>query len=224
MIFPPNTSSELASSRRKKTETGTKFMKQIAIVYFSGSGHTQLLAEAVQRGAASISDTSAQLVPIDGRDIVGGRFQNEALLVELGKADAIIFGSPTYMGTIAAQFKAFADSTAGIWFTRGWKNKLAAGFTHSGSPSGDKLSTLQYLSLFAAQHGMLWIGNAEASSQETSGAHVNRLGSFLGVMGFTQQPPGTTPEVNAGDVLTAERLGRRVANLAQRFETELAAA
>ena len=197
-------------------------MKHIAIVYFSGSGHTQLLAEAVQRGASSISDANAQLVPIDGRDIAGGRFQNDALLEELGKADAIIFGSPTYMGTVAAQFKAFADATVGIWFTRGWTNKLAAGFTHSGSPSGDKLSTLQYLSLFAAQHGMLWIGSGEAASQE-NGAHVNRLGSFVGVMGFTQQPPGTAP-VDAGDLLTAERLGIRVANLAQRFEAELAAA
>ena len=84
------------------------------------------------------------------------------------------------------------------------------------------MSTLQYLSLFAAQHGMVWIGNAEASSQE-NGAHVNRLGSFVGAMGFTQQPPGTAPEVDAGDLLTAERLGIRVAHLAQRLEMELAA-
>lgn len=201
-------------------------MKHIAIVYFSGSGHTQLMAEAVQRGAASNGQVQSELLPIDGRDIQGGRFENKALLEKLNRADAIIFGTPTYMGGVAAQFKAFADATGGIWFSQGWKDKLAAGFTHSGSPSGDKLSTLQYLSLFAAQHGMLWVGNGEFPSHYLGKSDgVNRLGATLGVMGFTSQPPGTAPEVHDGDLLTAEALGRRVASYVQKLQVqELAAA
>ncbi|MBA4150812.1 MAG: flavodoxin family protein [Verrucomicrobia bacterium] len=191
-------------------------MKQIAIVYFSGSGHTQLMAEAAHRGASSITDVTAELLPVDGRDIVGGRFQNEALLQKLKQADAIIFGTPTYMGGVAAQFKAFVDATGGIWFAQEWKNKIAAGFTHSGSLSGDKLSTLQYLSLFAAQHGMVWIGNAHHNSIDG----MNRLGSYLGVMGATAQPTGTVPEVNAGDIATMEALGRRVGNLSQELKMD----
>lgn len=193
-------------------------MKTIAIVYFSGSGHTALMAEAVQRGAAAVGGVDAALLPIDGRRIVEGRFRDEGLLARLNGAEAIIFGSPTYMGSVAAQFKAFADATAGAWFARSWSGKLAAGFTHSGSPSGDKLSTLQYLSLFAAQHGMVWIGNADLPSVyrgQTDG--FNRLNAFLGVMGYTSQSPDEPATVDSGDLLTAEALGRRVAGLVQRL-------
>lgn len=193
-------------------------MKTIAIVYFSGSGHTALMAEAVQRGAAGVAGVEAALLPIDGRRIVDGRFTDADLLALLNSADAIIFGSPTYMGSVAAQFKAFADATAGAWFARSWSGKLAAGFTHSGSPSGDKLSTLQYLSLFAAQHGMVWVGNAELPSYYRGRSDgFNRVNSFLGVMGYTSQSPDEPPVVDSGDLLTAEALGRRVAGLVQRL-------
>lgn len=193
-------------------------MKKIAIVYFSGSGHTALMAEAVKCGATAVGGIESVLLPIDGRRIVDGRFTDAGLLARLDGADAIIFGSPTYMGSVAAQFKAFADATAGAWFARSWTGKLSAGFTHSGSPSGDKLSTLQYLSLFAAQHGMVWIGSADLPSfyrGRTDG--LNRLNSFLGVMGYTSQSPDEPPTIDSGDLLTAEALGRRVADFLQRL-------
>lgn len=188
-------------------------MKTIAIVYFSGSGHTAQMAEAVQRGAAAVEATRALLVPILGTDIAEGRFRNGTTLETLTAADAIVFGTPTYMGGAAAQFKAFADATGGIWFGRQWKDKLAAGFTHSGMPSGDKQSTLQYLSLLAAQHGMTWLGNLELPSESVGQAgDVNRAGSYLGAMGF-----GNAEVVHPGDLQTAEALGRRVAEFAHRF-------
>lgn len=176
------------------------------------------MAEAVERGASAVDGIEALLLPIDGRRIVEGRFKDEALMTLLNGVDAIIFGSPTYMGSVAAQFKAFADATAGTWFARRWSGKLAAGFTHSGSPSGDKLSTLQYLSLFAAQHGMIWVGNADLPSVyrgQTDG--FNRLNSFIGVMGYTSQSPNDPPTVDSGDLLTAEALGRRVAGILQQW-------
>ncbi len=182
-------------------------MKTVSIVYFSGLGHTAQMAEAVLRGASGRADVVAQAFPISGQDIVDGRFTNEALLAQLTASDAIVFGSPTYMGNVAAQFKAFADATAGIWYQRQWADKLASGFTHSGSPSGDKLSALQYLSLFAAQHGMLWIGNADIPAPMAGDVTVNRIGSYLGAMGA-----GRDDVVDGGDLLTAERLGRRIAS------------
>lgn len=193
-------------------------MKTIAIVFFSGSGHTAQMADAVQRGAASAADTRALLLPITGTDIVEGRFRNESLLAELDRADAIILGTPTYMAGPAAQFKAFADATGGIWFEQRWKNKLAAGFTHSGMPSGDKLGTLHYLTLFAAQHGMVWLGNAELPSAMLGAAgDLNRSGSYLGAMGS-----GADAQVHPGDLLTAEKLGRRVADFAHRLAPPVA--
>jgi NAD(P)H dehydrogenase (quinone) len=202
-------------------------MKTIAIVYYSGSGHTRLLAEAVARAAVSVPGIQIAAHAISGGDIHEGRFQNAALFATLDSADAIVFGTPTYMGGVAAQFKAFADATGGIWYRRGWKDKLAAGFTHSGSPSGDKLATLQYLSLFAAQHGMLWLGNTEAAAAQIDDpAGLNRTGTYLGVAGFGGEAPGQSLHVHAGDLHTAEALGRRVADVLRRFETtaQLAAA
>lgn len=194
-------------------------MTSVAIVYYSGSGHTALLAAAVQRGAQAESDVTARLLPIDPARLVEGRLQDPALLDAITRADAVIFGSPTYMGGVAAQFKAFMDASSGHWYRRQWKDKLAAGFTHSGSPSGDKLNTLVSLAVFAAQHGMIWIGNSDLP--DSSGPGVNRVGAYLGVMGYGNGAPGTAPALAAGDLATAEALGRRVAALAVRFEPRL---
>lgn len=76
--------------------------------------------------------------PPPGKDIVEGRYQNEADFAQFAKSDAIVLGTPTYMGGPAAQFKAFADAADMVWFHQGWKNKLVGGFTHSSSSNGDK--------------------------------------------------------------------------------------
>lgn len=112
------------------------------------------------------------------------------------------------MGGPAAQFKAFADATVGSWFGQKWRDKVAAGFTVSGAPSGDKLSTLQYLHTLAMQHGMIWVGTGELPGQPNG---VNRLGSWIGAMALAQ--PSESPEVapNREDQLSGELLGKRVA-------------
>jgi len=189
-------------------------MARVAVVYFSGSGHTHLMAEAVAQGAASVGETTVDLLRITGEQITNGRWRDDGVMDVLNRADAIVFGSPTYMGGVAAQFKAFVDAASGIWFQQGWKDKLAGGFTHSGSPSGDKQGTLLYLAINAAQHGMVWVGSAEMP--DATG--VNRLGSFLGVMG--QSPldtSGAPPTLDAGDRETARRYGQRIAQIAQRW-------
>lgn len=192
--------------------------KKVAVVYFSGSGHTALVAEAVAKGARSVEGVQVDLLAIRGSQITEGRWKDEAMLESLSAADAIIFGTPTYMGGPAAQFKAFADATAMIWFGRGWKGKLAAGFTHSGSPSGDKAGTLQYLVTLAAQHGMLWVPSDELPHIYTGKTEaINRLGFYLGVGGSTPFNPNAPASVEAGDLLTAEGHGRRVAEAALRI-------
>ena len=72
---------------------------------------------------------------------------------QLAAAKVIVFGSPTYMGSVSWQFKKFADASSKVWFTLGWKDKLAAGFTNSASMNGDKLSTLHYMFTLSQQHG-----------------------------------------------------------------------
>jgi len=155
-----------------------------------------------------------QIHSIQGEDIEKGRFKNETLFAQLDASDAVIFGSPTYMGGPAAQFKAFADATGERRFKAAWKDKLAAGLTVSGGLSGDKLSTLHYFFTLAMQHGMIWVGLTESPFNDKG---INRLSSYCGVMGqaFTE-PPEVAP--NAVDKLTGESLGRRVAEATARWK------
>jgi NAD(P)H dehydrogenase (quinone) len=188
-------------------------MATVSTIYFSGSGHTVKMAEAVHRGAASVAGTKANLIAIKGEDIVEGRYKNEAVFAQLDASDAIIFGCPTYMGGPAAQFKALADASAERWFRAAWRDKLAAGFTVSSSPSGDKFSTLQYLFTLAMQHAMIWVGLGEMPMQANG---LNRLGAFGGAMAQAgHESPDIAP--NETDKLTGEILGRRAATFTAKF-------
>ncbi|MFE0462409.1 NAD(P)H-dependent oxidoreductase [Kitasatospora sp. NPDC058965] len=188
----------------------------IAIAYHSGYGHTTVLAEAVQAGAAGAGAT-VHLVNVDGI--------TDAQWELLDAADAVVFGSPTYMGTATGTFHAFAEASSKRWFTKAWQDKLAAGFTNSGAMSGDKLHTLQYFALLAAQHGMTWVNLALHpgwNSSEASEQDLNRLGLFLGAGAQTNIDQGADA-VHKADVATAEHLGRRIAEQARVFVTGKAA-
>jgi len=180
-------------------------MSQIAIVYHSGFGHTKVVADHVKAGAEFVPDTEARLIPVEEID---------AHWADLEAADAIIFGSPTYMGNVSGPFKTFMDASSKPWLEQKWKDKLAAGFTISGSPSGDKLNTLQSLMIFAMQHGMVWVGFPETPMNDKG---INRLSSYSGVMAQAGQEP-TDVAPNAADKLTGELLGRRVATIAAQLK------
>ena len=85
-------------------------------------------------------DVSASTILIDAEDNLPATACDELLA-----ADAIIFGGPTYMGSVSWQFKKFADASSKTWFGQAWKDKIAAGFTNSASMNDDKHSTLQYM-------------------------------------------------------------------------------
>jgi NAD(P)H dehydrogenase (quinone) len=192
-------------------------MTTIAIIYFSGAGNTHLMAEAIAEGAQKTPDITVQLLRITGEQITNGRWKDDAIAAQLHQADAIVFGSPTYMGGVAAQFKAFVDWASSAWAQQLWKDKIAGGFTHSAGLSGDKQGTLIYLAINAAQHGMVWVGAGEMA-QATG---VNRLGSYQGVMG--QAIPDFTGtksvELDPGDRATAVLYGQRIAESTKRWNS-----
>lgn len=189
-------------------------MTSIAIVYFSANGHTQQVADAVAEGAKSVSGTEVHLLRIVGEDIRDGRWKNEAILASLNAADAIVFGTPTYMGGYASQFKAFIDACGGIWYQQGWKDKVGAAFSHSQGLSGDKLNTLNGLMINAMQHGMIWVGTGVLPEGATPDK-TNRLSSYSGAMAQSNMDQATIGE---GDRQTAVLLGKRVAMVAQRWK------
>lgn len=193
-------------------------MSAIAIVYFSASGHTHLMAEAIAAGVQQAGH-KAELLRITGDQITDGRWQDEAMMATLTAADGIVFGSPTYMGGVAGQFKAFIDAASEAWFAQLWKDKIAAGFTHSSSLSGDKQGTLIYLAINAAQHSMLWLNVGDMPSQYLGKDDgVNRLGSFMGLMGQSPMVLGDADaQLDAGDRLTCVNFGQRIAEAAERW-------
>ena len=149
-------------------------MSKVAVIHHSGFGHTAKQAESVAEGAKSLAGTEVKVVKVED-------FETEAAFIDA--ADAIIFGSPTYMGGVSGPFKTWMDATSQRWYRCAWKNKLAAGFTNSASQSGDKLNTLIHLAIFAAQHGMIWVGLDVLGGKNSSTGSVediNRLGSYLG--------------------------------------------
>ncbi|WP_171170188.1 flavodoxin family protein [Streptomyces sp. I05A-00742] len=189
----------------------------VSIAFHSGFGHTAVIAEAVHRGAVEAGAT-VHLIEVD-------KITEEQWAL-LDTSDAIVFGAPTYMGTASAAFHTFAEESSKRWFANAWHDKVAAGFTNSGSKSGDKLNTLQFFGIIAAQHGMHWVSlglhpgwNVSTGSEND----LNRLGFFLGAAAQSNNDQG--PEaVHKADVETAAHLGRRVAEQTRIFVAGRAAA
>jgi len=185
-------------------------MTLVAVVYHSQSGHTKILAEAIAEGADAVRGAKASLNAIEGAHITEGRFENEALFASLDGADAIVFGSPTHMGSVSAPFKAFLDATLHRWYARQWCDKVAAAFTVSSTPSGDKLTSLLASYICAMQHGMLWVG-VDQSPINPDG--LNRLAFYVGV-GAQADYSAESPAIDQGDRQTGVAYGARIATIA----------
>ncbi len=180
-------------------------MANIVIVFHSGYGHTQRVAQAVADGAG------AQLLAIDADgNLPEGGWET------LAAADAIVFGSPTYMGGVSWQFKKFADASSKVWYTQGWKDKLFAGFTNSATMNGDKVTTMTYLWTLAMQHSGIWVsmGILPTNNKAATRDSMNYVGGYGGLL--TQSPSDASPaEMLKGDFDTARAFGERIAAVAK---------
>lgn len=185
----------------------------ICIVYDSGYGHTAKQAHAVGEGVNRVAGCEAQLVAVTGT-IPWESLESSA---------AIIFGSPTYNGSMSAKLKQFfEDANKPAWAELKWRNKVAAGFTNSGAHSGDKLNTLMSMALFAAQHAMVWVGldlKPGNASSKAGAQDLNRLGSWLGAMAQSNMDEGADVAPPDSDLRTAAHLGQRVAEISRRLES-----
>ena len=182
-------------------------MSKVVVVYHSGYGHTQRVAQHVAEGAGG------ELLAIDAEgNLPEGGWD------KLNAADAIILGTPTYMGGPSWQFKKFAEASSKIWYSRGWQDKAFGGFTNSASPVGDKGATMIQLQTLASQHGGIWVslGVLPSNTKAATPNDPNRLGGSVGLM--VQSPSdASVDEVPQGDLDTARRYGQRVAAVAQRL-------
>ncbi len=188
--------------------------KKCIILSHSGYGHTQKLAESVLAGSSLVAGVTTEQVQIDqeGNLPEGGW---EKLLA----ADGVIFGCPTYMGGPSWQFKKFADASSKYWAQDQWKDKVAAGFTNSGTINGDKFSSVQYLITLAMQHGMIWVGTGlkPANTLAATRNDVNYLGGFSGLLGQSPVDGGPDKGPLPGDLETGKLFGKRVAEIIARL-------
>lgn len=188
---------------------------KVCIVYHSGFGHTKRQADAVAQGVSEVDGVDCLTVPATELER-----EDAAVWQELDGAAAIIFGSPTYMGSPSAAMKAFMEATSSRWLEQQWADKLAAGFTNSGSQNGDKQNTLVAFATLAAQHGMVWVNlNLLPGNNSSTGSpeDLNRLGASLGAMAQSNVDQGPEDGPPAADLETARRLGERVAGCCLRW-------
>jgi NAD(P)H dehydrogenase (quinone) len=188
----------------------------VTVAYHSGFGHTAVLAEAVAAGArdagAHVTVIAVDRMSAEDWDVLDG-------------AEAIVFGSATYMGNVSAGFQSFAEQTGRRCLNGTWRDKVAAGFTNSGAKAGDKLHTLSSLAVFAAQHHMHWVnlglgaGWNSASGRE---GDLNRLGFWLGA-GAATDVDANPDDVHPSDVRTCHHLGHRVATVTRQLNLGRAA-
>ena len=185
-------------------------MSKVALIYHSAHGHTRHIATHIAEGARGIAGIEADVLAAD--DVASKPD-------DLVAYDGFILGSPTYLGGVSGPFKTFMDATGRLWQSQGLKGKLAAGFTVSSLPSGDKQSTLMSMFVFSMQHGMLWVGNPILPEQHAGVPYeeaANRLGSWSGLMaqaGHSSPADSFVP----GDIKTARMFGRTFAETLRRL-------
>ncbi|XAR53712.1 NAD(P)H dehydrogenase (quinone) [Bertholletia excelsa] len=139
---------------------------KVYIVYYSMYGHVARLAQEIKKGAESVEGVEAKLwqVPETLPDHVlakmGAPPKGDAPIItpsELAEADGLIFGFPTRYGMMAAQFKAFFDSTGGLWRTQGLAGKPAGIFFSTGSQGGGQETTALTAITQLTHHGMIFV-------------------------------------------------------------------
>ena len=142
-------------------------MRRILVLYYSSYGHIEQMAEAQAEGAARIAGTQAvvkrvpELVPADTARASGFKLDQRAPLAtvdELETYDAIIFGTPTRFGNMAAQMRNFLDQTGALWTRGALVGKLGSVFCSTASQHGGQETTITSFHTTLLHHGMIVVG------------------------------------------------------------------
>jgi NAD(P)H dehydrogenase (quinone) len=200
-------------------------MTKILVLYYSSYGHVETLAQAVAAGAQSVAETEValkrvpELVP---RDVaVGAHFKLDqaapiAVPGELVSYDAVIFGTPTRFGGMAAQMKNFLDQTGGMWTKGALIGKVASVFVSTATQHGGQEATILSFHTTLLHHGMILVGlpyafQGHSRLDEITGGGPYGAGTIAGVDGSRQ------PSVN--ELEGARYQGRHVAETASALVT-----
>ena len=195
-------------------------MPRILILYYSSYGHVETMAGAVAEGAASVDGVEAvvkrvaELVPEEVARGAGVRLDQDAPFAdpgELGDYDAIIVGSPTRFGNMAAQMRNFWDQTGPLWMKGALVGKVGGAFTSTASQHVGQEMTITSIHTTLLHHGMIvvglpysWPGNAQM--EEISGGTPYGASTIAGADG-SRRP-------SANELEGARFQGRHIATIA----------
>lgn len=198
-------------------------MSKILVLYYSMYGHIEVMANAIADGARGVDGSEVtikrvpELMPEEAAKNAGVKLDQEAPLAtpeELGDYDAIIFGSPTRFGNVAAQMRNFLDQTGGLWFEGKLVGKLGSVFTSTASQHGGQETTITSFHTTLLHHGMMVVGVPYAIPQLTSMDEIMG-GSPYGATTITGSDGSRMP--SEGELEIARFQGEHVAKLAAKL-------
>jgi NAD(P)H dehydrogenase (quinone) len=144
-----------------------KNMTKILVLYYSSYGHVETMASAIAEGAASVSDTQVAIkrvpetMPQDTAKQAHVKLDQDAAVAdpnELSDYDAIIFGTPTRFGNMAAQMRNFLDQTGPLWQSGALVGKVGSVFASTATQHGGQETTLTSFHTTLLHHGMVVVG------------------------------------------------------------------
>ncbi len=146
-------------------------MAKILVLYYSSYGHIETMAEAVAEGARRTEGVPGgvevtikrvpELVPAEVAEKAGMKLDQGAAVAtpgELADYDAIVFGTPTRFGNMAAQMRNFLDQTGGLWAKGALVGKVGSVFTSTGTQHGGQETTITSFHTTLLHHGMVIVG------------------------------------------------------------------
>ncbi len=142
-------------------------MTKILVLYYSSYGHIETMAEAVAEGARRAEGVEVtikrvpELVPAEVAEKAGMKLDQGAAVAtpgELADYDAIVFGTPTRFGNMAAQMRNFLDQTGGLWAKGALVGKVGSVFTSTGTQHGGQETTITSFHTTLLHHGMVIVG------------------------------------------------------------------
>ena len=199
-------------------------MAKVLVLYYSSYGHVERMAEAVAEGAASVPGAAvsvkrvAELVPDELAHKAGVKTEQKAPIArvdELPDYDAIIFGTPTRFGNMAAQMRNFLDQTGGLWVKGALVGKVGSVFVSTGTQHGGQETTITSFHNTLLHQGMVIVGLPYAfpgltRMDEITGGSPYGAATLAGADG-SRQP-------TANELAGARFQGRHVTEIAARLE------
>lgn len=200
---------------------------KIQVVFYSMYGHIYKMAEAIVAGAKEVSDTEVtlyqvtELVPDEMLEKSGAKAARAAFAhvpfikpEQLAEADAIIFGTPTRFGNMAAQMRNLLDQTGGLWMSGGLIGKVGSVFTSTASQHGGQETTITSFHSTLIHQGMVIVG-VPYSEQRLLNMDAITGGTPYGATTITGADGSRQPTEN--ELAIARFQGRHVAEIAQKL-------